>query len=61
MGEKYGNVMQPLDVGYVGLDAAVGYRPDRAIPAEAVASIRMVLLAIWLLAAEGCPPWRTEP
>ena len=44
----------------MGLDAVVGYRPDRAIPAEPVASIRTVLLAVLLLAAEGSPPWRAE-
>jgi hypothetical protein len=60
MGEQYCNVMHPFGLGHVGLDAAVGYRPDRAIPAETVASIRTVLLAVLLLAAEVGPPWRAE-
>src|SRR5690349_10152850 len=60
MGEQCCDVLQPFGVGHMGLDAVVGDRPDRAVPAETVAYIRMVLLAVLLLAAEGGPPWRAE-
>src|SRR5215470_14377583 len=60
MGEQHCNVLQSLGVGHVGLGAAVGYRPDRAVPAETVASNRRVLLALLLPAAEGGPPRRAQ-
>jgi hypothetical protein len=60
MGEQHRDVMHPFGVGHMGLDAAVGQGPDRAFPAEKVAAIRMVLLAVLLLAAEGGPWWRAE-
>ena len=57
MGEQHRDVMQPLGMGHIGLDAAVGQGPDRALPAETAASIRTARLAVLLLAGEGCP-WR---
>src|ERR1700755_2890355 len=36
MGEQCRNVLHPFGVGHMRLNAVVGYRPDRAIPAETV-------------------------